>query len=71
MKGKQFLLLIKHPPCYAYIQIGPVKGLALFEERQLYQARVKDIDFASVSMILRLDLGTILSIFVMLVLFVV
>ena len=31
-KGKQFLLLIRHPPCYSYIQSSPVKVLAVIEE---------------------------------------
>jgi len=24
-RDKQFLLLIRHPPCYSFIQSGPVK----------------------------------------------
>jgi len=33
-KGKQFLLLIRHPPGYSYIQSSPVKVLELIEERK-------------------------------------
>jgi hypothetical protein len=32
VKGKQFLLLIKHPPCYSCIQSNPVKLLAVTKE---------------------------------------
>ena len=28
-KGKQFLFLIRHPPCYSYIQSSPAKVLAV------------------------------------------
>jgi len=35
-KGKQFLLLIRHPPCYSYIQSSPVKVLTVIEERNIY-----------------------------------
>jgi hypothetical protein len=31
---KQFLLLIRHRPCYSYIQSSPVKVLAVIEERK-------------------------------------
>jgi hypothetical protein len=31
-KGKQFLLLIKYPPYYSYIQSSPVKVLAVIDE---------------------------------------
>ena len=34
-KGKLFLLLIGHPPCYSNnIQSSPVRGLAVIEERK-------------------------------------
>jgi len=33
-KGKQFLLLIRHPSCYSYIQSNPAKVLAVIEERK-------------------------------------
>jgi len=33
-KGKQFLFLIRHPPCYSYIQSIPIKVLAVIEERK-------------------------------------
>jgi hypothetical protein len=33
-KGKQFLLLRRHPPCYSYIQSSLVKVLAVIEERK-------------------------------------
>ena len=33
-KGKQFLLLIRHPSCYPYIQSSPVKVLGVIEERK-------------------------------------
>ena len=33
-KGRQFLLLIKHPPCYSYIQSSPVNVLVVIEERK-------------------------------------
>ena len=33
-KGKQFLLLIRYPPCYTYIQSNPVKLLAVIKERK-------------------------------------
>jgi uncharacterized membrane protein len=33
-KGKQFLLLIRHPPYYSYIQSSPVKVLLVIEERK-------------------------------------
>jgi hypothetical protein len=29
VKGKQFLLLIRHPPCYTYIQSSPVQVFAM------------------------------------------
>jgi hypothetical protein len=29
-----FLLLVRHPPCYSYIQSSPVKVLALIEKRK-------------------------------------
>ena len=32
-KVKQFLLLIRHPLCYSYIQSSPAKVLAIIEER--------------------------------------
>ena len=32
--GKQFLLLIRHPPYYSYIQSSPVKVLAVIQERK-------------------------------------
>ena len=35
-KGKQFLLLIRHPSCYLYIQSSLVKVLAVIEERNIY-----------------------------------
>jgi len=31
-EDKQFLFLIRHPLCYAYIQSSPVKALAVIEE---------------------------------------
>ena len=31
-KGKQFLPLIRHPPCYSY---GPVEVLSVIEERNI------------------------------------
>ena len=33
-KGKPFLLLIRHPSCYSYIQSSPLKILAVIEERK-------------------------------------
>jgi hypothetical protein len=30
-KGKQFLLLIRHPPCYSYIQSSPVMFMILLD----------------------------------------
>ena len=33
-KGKHFLLLIRHPPCYSCIQSSPLTGLAMKEERK-------------------------------------
>jgi hypothetical protein len=30
--NKKFLLLIRHPPCYSYIQTSPVKFLAVIEQ---------------------------------------
>jgi hypothetical protein len=35
-KGKQVVLLIRHPPCYSYIQSSPVKVLAVIEEINIY-----------------------------------
>jgi hypothetical protein len=35
-KGKLFLLLIRHPPCYSFIQSSLVKVLAVIEERSIY-----------------------------------
>jgi hypothetical protein len=44
-KVKQFLLLIKHPPCYSYIQSGPVKILSVIEERkQIRNALDKEVN---------------------------
>jgi hypothetical protein len=34
VKGKQFLLLIRHQPCYSYIPSSPVKVLVVIEERK-------------------------------------
>jgi hypothetical protein len=34
VKGKQFLLLIRHPPCYSYRQSTPVKVLTVIEEKK-------------------------------------
>jgi hypothetical protein len=33
-KGKRFLLLIRHPLCYSYIQSSPVKVLAIIKEKK-------------------------------------
>jgi hypothetical protein len=33
-KGKHFLLLIRQPPCYSYIQARPVKFMAVIKERK-------------------------------------
>jgi hypothetical protein len=33
-KGKQFLLLIRNPPCYSYIQSRSITVLAVIEERK-------------------------------------
>ena len=33
-KGKQFLILIRHQPCYSYIQSSPGKVLVVIEERK-------------------------------------
>jgi hypothetical protein len=33
--GKQFLLLIRHPPYYSYIQASPVKVFAVMEGKYL------------------------------------
>jgi hypothetical protein len=33
-KDKQLLLLIRHSPCYSYLQSSPVKVLAVIEERK-------------------------------------
>ena len=35
-EGYNFLLLIRHPPCYSYIQSSPVKILTVIEERNIY-----------------------------------
>jgi hypothetical protein len=35
-KGKQFLLLIRQPPCYSYIQSSPVKVLAVIEDINIH-----------------------------------
>ena len=44
-KVKQFLLLIKHPPCYSYILAGPVKVLSVIEERkQIRNALNKEVN---------------------------
>jgi hypothetical protein len=40
-KGKQFLLLIRHPPCYSYIQSISVKVLAVIEERKNLRKKLK------------------------------
>ena len=40
-KGKQFLLLIRHPPCYSYIQSSPVKVLAVRKERKHLRKKEK------------------------------
>jgi hypothetical protein len=32
VKGKLLLLLIRHPPCYSYLQSSPVKVLTVIEE---------------------------------------
>ena len=40
-KGKQFLLLISHPPSYSYIQSSPVKVLSAIVEEKIY-VKVKD-----------------------------
>jgi hypothetical protein len=34
MKGKQFLLLIRHLLCYSYIQSNPVSILTVIEKRK-------------------------------------
>jgi len=34
VKDKEFLLLIRHIPCYSYIQSSLVKVLAVIEERK-------------------------------------
>jgi hypothetical protein len=36
VKGKQFVFLIRHPPCYSYIQSSLVKVLAVIEEINIY-----------------------------------
>jgi hypothetical protein len=33
-KGRQFLLLIRYPPCCSYVQSSPVKVVAVIEERK-------------------------------------
>jgi len=33
-KANQYLLLIKHPLCYSYMQSSPVKVLVVIEERK-------------------------------------
>jgi hypothetical protein len=40
-KDKQFLLLIRHPPCYSYIQSTPVIVLAVIEERKPLRKKEK------------------------------
>ena len=35
-EGKQFLLLIRYPSCYSYIQSSPVRILAVIEEENIY-----------------------------------
>ena len=35
-KGKPFLFLIRHPPCYSYIQSSLEKVLAVIEEINIY-----------------------------------
>ena len=33
-RGKQFLLLIRHPPCYSFVKSSPVKKSTVIEERK-------------------------------------
>jgi hypothetical protein len=40
-KGKPLLLLIRHPPCYSYIQLSPVKLFAVIEERKHLRKKEK------------------------------
>jgi hypothetical protein len=42
VKGKQFLLLIRHPLCYSYRQSTPVKVLTVIEERKHLCKKIKD-----------------------------
>ena len=39
-KGKQFLLLIRHPPCCSHIQSSPVK-VSVIEERKHLRKKSK------------------------------
>ena len=41
VKGKQFLLLTRHSPCYSYKQSSPVKVLAVIEERKHLRKKEK------------------------------
>ena len=41
-EGKQFLLLIRHPPCYSFIaSIRPIKVLSVIEERKHLRTKEK------------------------------
>jgi len=42
-KGKQFLLLIRHPPFYSYIYLSPVKVLSVINERTNLRKKEKII----------------------------
>jgi len=41
-KSKHLLLLIRHTPCYLYIQSSPIKVFAVIEERQKCTKKLKN-----------------------------
>jgi hypothetical protein len=48
-EGKQFLFLIRHPPCYSFIESkSPIKVLSVIEERKHLRTKEK-INFHPVS----------------------
>ena len=42
VKGKQYLLLIRHSPYYSYRESTPVSVLAVIEERKHLRQKIKD-----------------------------
>jgi hypothetical protein len=48
-KGKQFLLLIRHSPCYSHIQSSPVKVFAVVVERGKRLKTILIVNFPFIS----------------------